>query len=81
MATLEEMNVDLEDISFEPITQISLVMRNGKQVYIGTPLSIMGFTKLWNSHKKIIKVVTGRESYAYINKKCVDFYHACPIYD
>lgn len=36
MATLEEMNVDLEDVSFKPVTEIAFIMK-GAQAVIGTP--------------------------------------------
>lgn len=78
MPTLEEMNVDLEDISFKPVTEIAFIMK-GAQAVIGTPLSITDFTELWNSKKRKLKIPTGKDSYAYIVKKRVDFYHISPI--
>ena len=39
MPTLEEMNVDLDDVSFKPITEIALIMR-GAHITIGTSLSV-----------------------------------------
>ena len=78
MAILEEMNVDLDDVSFKPITEIALIAR-GAQIVIGTPLSIADFTELWNSKRKKLKIPTGKDSYAYIVKAHVDFYHISPI--
>ena len=78
MPTLEEMNVDLEDISFKPVTEIAFIMK-GAQAVIGTPLSIADFTELWNSKKRKLKIPTGKDSYAYIVKKRVDFYDHSPI--
>lgn len=77
MATLEEMNVDLEGISFKPVTEIALIMK-GAQIVIGTPLSIADFTELWNSKKRKLKIPTGKDSHAYIVKRRVDFYHISP---
>ena len=78
MASLEEMNVDLDGISFEPITNIVFIMKNGAQIGVGTPLTVAAFTELWNTPKRKIKVITGKGSYAYINKRHVDFYHVFP---
>lgn len=78
MPTLEEMNVNLDDVSFKPITEIAFIMK-GAQAVIGTPLSIADFTALWNSKKRKLKIPTGRDSYAHIVKRRVDFYHASPI--
>ncbi len=78
MATLEEMNVDLDDVPFKPITEIALISR-GAQIVIGTPLSIADFPELWNSKRRKLKVPTGKDSYAYIVKRRVDFYHISPI--
>ena len=47
MTTLDEMNVDLDDAFFKPITEIALIAR-GAQIVIGTPLSVTDFTELWN---------------------------------
>ena len=54
MATLEEMNVDLEDVSFKPVTEIAFIMK-GAQAVIGTPLSIADFTALWDSKKRKLR--------------------------
>lgn len=78
MPTLEEMNVDLDDVSFQPITEIALIMR-GAHITIGTSLSVADFTELWNSKKRKLKVPTGKDTYAYIVKRRVDFYHIAPI--
>ena len=78
MATLEEMNVDLDDASFKPITEIALIAR-GAQIVIGTPLSIADFTELWNSRRRKLKIPTGNDSYAHIVKAHVDFNNISPI--
>lgn len=78
MTTLDEMNVDLDDAFFKPITEIALIAR-GAQIVIGTPLSVTDFTELWNSKKRKLKIPTGKGSYAYIVKGRVDFYHISPI--
>lgn len=78
MASLEELNVNLDDVSFEPITNIVFIMKNGAQIGVGTPLTVSAFTEIWNTHKRKIKVITGKDSYAYINKRRVDFYHIFP---
>lgn len=76
--TLEEMNVNVDDVSFKPITEVALITK-GAQIVIGTPLSIADFTALWNSRRRKLKVPTGKDSYAYIVKRRVDFYHISPI--
>lgn len=78
MATLEDMNVDLSDVSFKPITEIALIAK-GAQIVIDTPLAISDFTELWNSKKRKLKIPTGKDSYVYIVKRRVDFYHISPI--
>ncbi len=78
MPSLEEMNVDISDVSFKPFTEIAFIMK-GAQAVIGTPLSIADFTELWNSKKRKLKIPTGKDSYAYIVKRRVDFYHISPI--
>ncbi len=78
MATLEDMNVDLSDVSFKPITEIALIAK-GAQIVIGTPLAISDFTELWNSKKRKLKIPTGKDSYVYIVKRRVDFYHISPV--
>lgn len=78
MPSLEEMNVDISDVSFKPVTEIAFIMK-GAQAVIGTPLSIADFTELWNSKKRKLKIPTGKDSYAYIVKRPVDFYHISPI--
>lgn len=77
MATLEEMNVNIDDVSFKPVTEIALIMK-GAQIVIGTPLSIADFTTLWNSKRRKLKIPTGKDSHAYIVKRRVDFYHIAP---
>ncbi len=78
MATLEDMNVDLSDVSFKPITEIALIAK-GAQIVIGTPLTISDFTELWNSNNGKLKIPPGNDSYVYIVKRRVDFYHISPI--
>lgn len=78
MASLDKMDVDLNDISFEPITNIVFIMKNGSQIGVGTPLTVSAFIELWNARKNKIKLITGKDSYAYFNKRRVDFYHVFP---
>ena len=54
-------------------------MKNGAQIGVGTPLTVSAFTEIWNTRKRKIKVITGKDSYAYINKRRVDFYHVFPV--
>ena len=70
MASLEELNVNLDDVSFEPITNVVFIMKNGAQIGVGTPLTVSAFTEIWNTRK---------DSYAYINKRRVDVYHVFPV--
>ncbi len=79
MASLEELNVNLDDVSFEPITNVVFIMKNGAQIGVGTPLTVSAFTEIWNARKRKLKVITGKDSYAYINKRRVDFYHVFPV--
>ncbi len=80
MVSLEELNVSLGGISLESKTNIVLIMESGVERFVNTPLSISDFTKLWESHKKIIKLPTGKaDGYVCIKKKHVDFLLLRPL--
>lgn len=79
MESLENMNINIDDIPLEPVTHILFFMKNGLQAGIETPLAVGDFAQIWNTRKRRIKIITGNRSYAYVDKKCVEFYHASPI--
>lgn len=79
MKNLEKLNINLHGIDFEPLTCIKFVMKSGAEVTIKTPISHCDFPLLWNSIKRKLTLLTGKESYATIKKSRVDFYHVEPI--
>lgn len=79
MEDLKQLGVDLSDVSFAPKTNIVCIMRSGAKIHIVTPLTVSDFASLWNSRKRRIKIITGKDGFATIDKKRVDFYHVCPI--
>ena len=78
MPTLEGMNVDLDDVSFKPITDIAL-FNEGATITICTSLSLADITVCWNTKKRKLKVPTGKDTYIYIVNRRVEFYHIAPI--
>lgn len=79
MENLEKLGVDLNDVQLVVKTNISLIMRNGAQIRIGTPLTVSDFLQIWNGRSRKIKIATGKDGFACIDKKRVDFYHVSPI--
>lgn len=80
MTTIDQLNVDMDDIHIEPKTKIIFTMRNGTQINVATPLDISDFSNQWNNRKKTIKIMGSyTKSYVFIRKKSVDVYYATPI--
>lgn len=76
--TLESVGIETADL-MKPITNIVFIMKSGAQIGVGTPLSTEDFAILYNNKwKRKIKIATGANSYAEINKRNVDFYHVFP---
>lgn len=79
MENLEELNVNTDNISFESITNIDIIMKNGIKIRLATPLRADDFLKIWNTKKRKVKIITGNDSFACINKRYAVFYHIYPI--
>lgn len=78
MTNLENIEVDTSDISFPHTTHIVFIMKSGARIGIATPLSASDFMKIWDTKKGRIKIVTGKDSFACIVKRNVDFFRIFP---
>ena len=79
MSNLETLNVNTTDIPFTPLTHIMFIMKNGAQFDVDTPLSSADFTKIWDAKKNKVKIITGNDTFAYINKRRVDCFRVFQI--
>ena len=79
MENLEKLGVDVTSVDLMPITHLVFGIKSGVQFCVDTPLTIQDFAKLWNSHGKEIKILTSTDTFAYVNKRSVDFFHASHI--
>ncbi len=75
--TIDSTSTDVKDL-MKPVTNVVFIMKSGAQIGISTPLSIEDFAELYNKFGSKVKVITSAKSYAVINKRNVDFYHAFP---
>lgn len=79
MENLEKLGIDVRSVELKPITHLIFGMKNGTQFCVDTPLTIPDFVKLWDSHGKEIKILTGIDMFTQVNKRNVDFFQASPI--
>lgn len=79
MENLEKLCIDMTSVDLKPITHLIFGVKNGAQFCVDTPLTIPDFMKLWDSHGKEIKILTGINTFTYVNKRSVDFFHISPL--
>ena len=79
MITLEDLTIKIDGLLFKPQTKITFNLKNGTQTSHVTPLSTEDFTKIWETKKNRIKIITGQNSYALVIKREVVFYYIRPI--
>lgn len=73
-----DVSFPLDEI-FKPVSKVFFVMKSDAEISITTPLDTESFCTIYESSRKKVKILTGSNSYAEINKKNVDFYHIEPI--
>lgn len=78
MTNLETIEVDINEVSFTPTIHIVFTMKSGAKIGVATPLSASDFMTIWNARKRKIKIVTGKDAFACIVKRNVDFFHIFP---
>lgn len=79
MENLEELSIRTDSVAFEPVTSIDIIMKNGTKIRLATPLRADDFQKIWTTRKRKVKIITGKDSFACINKRYAVFYHIYPI--
>lgn len=77
MVNIETLKIQIDDL--DPKTKVDIIMRNGALIELNTPLPLRDFLKIWKKKRRKIKLITGKDSFADINKHFVVYYHLSPI--
>lgn len=79
MYNLKNIRVSLEGVFFDNKTNIEFYLKSGAIFSLQTPLSKEDFVGIWEHSKKNVKILTGKDSFACIDKQQVISYRVSPI--
>ena len=73
--TLEDLDIELEEITLPLKTKIHLVFKSGKSFYIGTHLTKEEFVEFYKKSRRCIYLLVEGNGITMIRKKSLDYFH------